>query len=411
MIPAVSRARLLARVEELGAVGRTAAGGVTRLAYSGPDVAGRDLVAGWGRGAGLAVEVDAACNLVGRRRGDGSGLGVLATGSHLDSVVDAGRLDGAYGAVAAFECATALHEAGVVLRHDLAVVGFSNEEGARGTPGMVGSLAIAGHPLDLDRPDDEGVRLGDRLSAAGGDGDAVASAAWAPGSVAAFLELHIEQGPVLERAAATIGVVEGITARANVELLVTGHPRHAGTTPMDRRRDALAAAARLVLAVEELATSGAVRVATAGRLDVDPGVRNVVPGAATVSVDVRDADETRLELAIVELGHRAADIARRTGCGIELRRGPQVAAVPTDEGLRALIASAAKDRGFATLQLPSGAGHDAQVMAALGPVGMIFVPSKDGVSHAASEGTSPDDLVAGAEVLLHALLATDAALP
>ncbi|GDY29727.1 Zn-dependent hydrolase [Gandjariella thermophila] len=404
--------RLLDRLDELAAVGATPGGGVTRLAYSPEDVRARELVAGWLADAGLAVTVDPAGNLVGRLPGTGPAAGTLATGSHLDSVVDAGRLDGVYGVVAAVAVAEALRRDGVRLRHDLAVIAFSNEEGARGTPGMVGSQAIAGRLTsdDLARPDDEGVPLADRLAAAGGDPGRIEAAAWPPGEVAGFLELHVEQGPVLRAEGARIGVVTGITGRANADILVRGLANHAGTTPMVARQDAAVAAADLVLAVRRLATDGHVRVATTGLVQVSPGVRNVVPGEALLGVDLRDLDDERITHALDLLDTAAAEIGATRHVSVEVRRGPSVPAVRTDPRLAGCVAGAADRLGLTRIELPSGAGHDAQVMAGLGPIGMIFVPSVDGISHSPRERTDPDDLVAGADVLLHALLAADGEL-
>jgi allantoate deiminase len=405
--------RLLDRLDTLAAIGATASGGVTRLAYSAEDVRARDLVGGWLADAGMAVTVDPAGNLIGRLPGTGAAAGILATGSHLDSVVEAGRLDGVYGVVAAVGVADALRRDGARLRHDLAVVAFGNEEGARGTPGMVGSQAIAGRLThsDLARPDDEGVPLADRLGAAGGDPDRIGEAAWPAGELAGFLELHVEQGPVLYTEGARIGVVTGVTGRANADIAVHGLANHAGTTPMAARRDAAVAAADLVLAVRGLATAGHVRVATTGLVEVTPGVRNVVPGAALLGVDLRDLDDGRIERALALLGAAAREIGAARGVTVEIRPGPSVPAAHTDPRLARCVASAADRLDLARLDLPSGAGHDAQVMAGIGPIGMIFVPSVDGISHSPLERTDPDDLVAGADVLLHTLLAADGTLP
>lgn len=359
-------------------------------------------MAGWARAAGLEVSFDAATNLHGWRPGT-AGLGDLATGSHLDTVVEAGPLDGAYGAVAAVEVAAAL--CGTPLRHGLRVLALSNEEGARGTPGMVGSSALAGVPLTVAEPDDEGVPLGERLTSAGGDPAALAGCALR--DVAAFLELHVEQGPLLEHLGVPVGVVDAITGRANLELTVHGLAQHAGTTPMPLRRDALAAAARLVLEVEQLAVDGHLRVATVGRLESLPGVRNVVAGTALLSLDLRDVDAARLERAVGLVEEAAARVAARTGTTVALRRGASVAPVVTDARLRGCIADAAAHLGLATTTLPSGAGHDAQVLAAVVPVGMVFVPSRRGLSHHPEEATDPQQLVDGADVLLQALLLAD----
>jgi N-carbamoyl-L-amino-acid hydrolase len=396
----------------LAAIGGTPGGGVTRLAYSAEDVRARDLVAGWLADAGMTVTVDPAGNLIGRLDGRRAALGTLATGSHLDSVVDAGRLDGVYGVVAAVGVADALRRNGLRLRHDLAMIAFGNEEGARGTPGMVGSQAIAGRLTDADlaRPDDEGVPLAERIAAAGGRPDRIEDAAWPAGELAGYLELHVEQGPVLRAEGARIGVVTGVTGRATAEITVRGLANHAGTTPMGARQDAAVAAADLVLAVRRLATDGSVRVATTGLVRVVPGVRNVVPGEALLGVDLRDLDDDRVNHTLDLLDEAAGAVAAARDVTVDVHRGPAVPAARTDPRLAGCVVAAADRLDLIWLELPSGAGHDAQVMADLGPIGMIFVPSVNGISHSPREHTDPDDLVAGADVLLHALLGADDAV-
>lgn len=413
--PELDGPRLLARLDELAAVGGQPSGGVTRLAYSADDVAGRDLVAGWMADAGLAVEVDAACNLIGRLApsadadADG-GVGPrppLVLGSHLDTVVDGGRLDGAYGVVAAVEAVAALRAAGHRWRHPVAVVAFANEEGAAGTDGFDGSRAIVGRPNPIEGTDRHGVQLGQRLDGAGGRSGEQATAAW-PGPVAAFLELHIEQGPVLDGAGIPIGVVTGITGRRSLDIVIEGRANHAGTTPMDLRRDALAAAARAILAVEALAAPGGlVRVATTGTVEVWPDVRNVVPGQARLGVDVRDLDDTRLDRAVASLAATLDGIAATTGTTITVTTDGAQPPAPADEALMAVLEQAVGERGLAHIRLASGAGHDAQVMAGLGPMAMLFVPSRHGVSHSPREHTDSAHLVAGAEVLALALARLD----
>ena len=408
MTPELDGERLLRRLDELAAVGADPAGGVTRLAYSPADVAGRDLVAGWLREAGCDVRVDAAGNLLGRLPGRAGLPAALGTGSHLDSVVEAGPLDGAYGVVAAVEVADAISRSGG-LAHDLLVVGFSNEEGARGTPGMAGSLAVVGAltPEHLATPDDEGVPLARRLRDAGGDPGAIGTAVWADGDVEGWIELHVEQGPVLDAADLRIGVVTAITGRVTLDVVVTGVTNHAGTTPMPLRRDAAVAAAQVVLAVRDLAVEGGVRVATTGVVRAEPGVRNVVAGRAVVGVDLRDESDAAVDAAVATLAERAAAIGAATGTEVRLVPGSQVAAVAMDRRLRGCVAEAADALGLTRLDLPSGAGHDTQVVAARTPVAMIFVPSVGGISHAPAERTAPADLVHGARTLLAALRRVD----
>ena len=410
--PAIDGARLLARLDALAAIGADPAGGVTRLAFSAIELEAKRQIIAWFGAAGLSAALDAAGNVVARRPGDGSRAGFLATGSHVDSVVSAGPLDGAYGAVAAVELAAALHENGAQLAHDVVFVAFCNEEGARGAPGFTGSLAIAG-ALDaamLASCDDEGVSTAERLRGGGGDPDAIASAAWAPGSLAGFVELHVEQGPVLDAAGERLGIVTSCPGRMIIDVEVGGAANHAGTTPMQLRADALTAAAEMALAVESLAADGQVHVATTGLLQVEPGVRNVVPGFARLGIDLRDGDESRLAAAGRLLDRTLGEIADRRGVTVSLNSRQAVTAAGCDPRLQASIAGAVAARGLTARAMPSGAGHDAQIVARIGPVAMIFVPSTDGRSHCPEESTEPADLVLGAEILLDTVLELDKTL-
>ncbi len=405
----IDGARLLARLDQLAAIGAEPAGGVTRLAFSPEEVAAKQLIAGWLTEAGLTPSLDAAGNLVAIRAGDGSASARLATGSHVDSVVAAGPLDGAYGVIAAVEVAAALARSAMRLHHDLVFVAFSNEEGARGAPGFTGSLAVAGL-LDaalLDSLDDLGVALVQRLRDGGGDPTAIDTAAWSQPTLAAFVELHVEQGPLLDAAGERLGVVTSCPGRMIIDIELRGAANHAGTTPMDLRADALTAAAEIVLAVESLATSGAVQVGTTGLAHVEPGVRNVVPGLARLGIDLRDGDDSRLAAAVLRLQAEIEAISRRRGVAAVINSRQAVAAAACDPAVQEAISRVARERGFAARAMPSGAGHDAQIVAALGPVGMIFVPSSGGRSHCPEEATDPADLVLGAEILLSTLLELD----
>ena len=356
--------------------------------------------------AGLLVSTDAAANLVGR---SAFGAGAIVSGSHLDTVVNGGWLDGAYGVVAAVEVAQALRDAGVTLTHPYACVAFANEEGANGTVAFTGSHVLAGHPdpIELERVDDDGISLRDRISAAGGRPSSLASAAFQPGDIAAMVELHIEQGPVLEHEGFPIGVVEGITGRGNVLIRIRGTANHAGTTPMELRRDAAVAAARVILAVDDLARTGWVRTATSGHVQIRPNVRNVVPGEAIVACDLRDVDINRIDAAIVELERRCAELAVSTATDIDLAIEARLVGAACDPTLMQLVAAAADSLGLTHRSLPSGAGHDSQVMAHIAPIGMVFVPSIGGISHNPKEDTAADQLVAGANVLLRTIVAFD----
>ncbi|MEU4352581.1 M20 family metallo-hydrolase [Streptomyces sp. NPDC023838] len=396
----LDEAALLRRVNELARIGTGPDGGVSRPGFSAADRAAIDYVAGEARRGGLDARVDPAGNLLLGREPFGTRPS-LVMGSHLDTVHNGGRLDGAYGVLAAL----AVVEALIVDPRALepVAVAFANEEGALYPQPFWGSTAFAGgaERLACDPVDREGRSLREPLRQVGGDLDAVAAAAWPDGTVAAYLELHIEQGPVLEQAGIPIGVVESIVGRHVFEVEVTGRAGHAGTTPMEYRRDALVGAAGLVTAVRDIAAEHRhCRVATTGALHVQPGDTNVVPGSVRLTTEVRDTSQDRLDAAERALRREAARLADATGCRFEVRRTMRVAPVSTDPGLADLIATAAKESGYATTTLPSGAGHDAQIVAGIAPIGMIFVPSRDGLSHTPAEDTAPDDLVAGARVLL-----------
>jgi len=403
----VDGARLLDRIDQLGSISSGTGGGITRLAWSPEDLRARSLVGTWAAAAGASLRVDPAGNLIAERPGSRAGAAPVVTGSHLDTVIGAGPLDGAYGVVAGIEVLACLAEQGLVLDHPLRVMAFSNEEGVVAPP-FTGSRAISGGFVEseLSTPGPDGRTLASRLLDAGIDPTAVSRARWS-GSVAATIELHIEQGPVLDRAGVGIGAVTGITGQRRGSVRVTGQANHAGTTPMAARRDALVAAARVVLSVHDLATAGPADVATVGRLDTKPGVPNVVPGDVVLSVDIRALAEASGDSAIERLRTQLAEIARETETTIELDVSPPTRAVLTDPDLRSMVIESAERRGLGCIELPSGAGHDASHLASLGPMAMIFVPSIAGISHNAAETTPPEDLVAGAQVLLDVIRRAD----
>jgi hydantoinase/carbamoylase family amidase len=407
--PDIHDERFLSRLEQLGGVGRLAGpgGGVTRLAWTAELQQAVELVAGWGSRAGASTRLDGAGNLILEMAGPRSAGSPLVTGSHLDTVVGAGHLDGAYGVVAGVEVLTALSEAGYRPRHPMRVVAYANEEGVVAPP-FTGSRAIVGRfdDVELAWGGPDGITLAERLGRAGCPPGGPGSASWTTG-VAATVELHVEQGPVLDRAGTAIGVVTAITGQRRGRIIISGTANHAGTTPMTARNDALVAAAHLVLAVEGLASAGRAEVATVGRLEVEPDVANVVPGKVTMTFDVRAVDESRLSAAVAELGERAADVANLTGTSISMSELPPTRAVETDHRIQKLIAGVADELGLASMEMASGAGHDCAHLADLGPVAMIFVPSRGGISHNAAESTDSRDLLAGSRVLLQTLLRLD----
>jgi beta-ureidopropionase / N-carbamoyl-L-amino-acid hydrolase len=397
--------RLNQTLRELSHFGRSAEGGINRVAFSDADLEARAYVAGLMEEAGLGIRVDPAGNLIGRQEGREGHLPPLMFGSHIDSVPDGGNYDGQVGSMAAVEVARRLHEGSVVTRHPLEVAIFSNEEG-----GKTGSRAMSGEVevTEMDLPTASGYTIGEGIARIGGDPDHLDDVVRRPGEVAAFLELHVEQGAILETAGIQVGVVEGIVGirRWNVE--VEGFANHAGTTPMDARRDALVAAARFVDAVHRTARELPGRqVATVGRIEAFPGAPNVIPGRATLSLEIRDLDMERIREVLARLERRAARIGQETGTRFSFTPFYLSAAAPTDPRIRDAVEGEARRLGLSTLRMPSGAGHDAQSLALLAPVGMIFVPSVGGISHSPEEFTHPGDVVNGGNVLLRTLLALD----
>ena len=404
----VNGRRLLADLAQLAQMGATAEGGVSRPAYGDEDIRARRHVQDLMRSAQLTVGVDAAGNTIGMREGREPGLPPIMIGSHTDSVPNGGRFDGALGTLAAVEVARVIAEQDVELRHPLEVVDFQNEEG-----GLLGSKAMAGRlpASDLALTAVSGRTIGDGIRLLGGDPDRIGEAARAPGSIAAYLELHIEQGRVLERAGANIGVVEGIVGIRYWEVTFEGVATHAGTTPMADRRDALLAAARFVEAVNAtvLATPGR-SVGTVGRLAVFPGAPNVIPGRVVLTLELRDLEVARIEALFTRVEAEAQRIASANGTRVTLVPTLANEPAPTDARVREAVSTAAIALELKPHPMPSGAGHDAQNMTVLGPSGMLFVPSVNGISHSPLEMTVDEDVVNGANVLLGAVLRMDLAM-
>lgn len=401
----VDGTRLIERMRALEAFGRNAAGGIDRVAFSDANIEALDWVAGHLGAAGFQVGIDLAGNLIARKAGRDPSLPPLMFGSHIDSVPGGGNFDGQVGSMAALEAATRLAEVGHRTRHPLEVAIFSNEEG-----GKTGSRILAGEflPFERDVQTASGYTLGEGLRRLGGDPDRLADARREPGSIAAFLELHIEQGAVMETDDIDIGVVEGIVGIMRWNVAVEGMTNHAGTTPMDRRQDAMVGAARFIDMVHRTARGMPGRqVATVGRLAAEPGVPNVIPGRAVLSLEIRDLSMAGIEGVFEAVRQRSERIARETGVTFAFARFYTSRAAPTDPRLRDLFAASARDLGLVSRRMPSGAGHDAQSIALLAPVGMIFVPSIGGISHAPEERTEDSDIVNGANVLLLTLLAVD----
>jgi beta-ureidopropionase / N-carbamoyl-L-amino-acid hydrolase len=409
----VDGARMVECLEKLGMIGADPAGGVTRLGLSPQEKEARTYLADVFGESGLIAETDPAGNLLVRRPVPRLiDAPVLLVGSHVDTVVQGGRLDGAYGVVAALEVLRVLHENDVDLPVEMVVAAFANEEGALIQTPFWGSRALCGS-LDngLAAKDRAGRPVSAYLATTGGAPERLADAAWLPGSIAAYLELHIEQGPSLERLGVPIGVVEGIVGRTIFDIDILGQAQHAGTTPMPDRRDAMVAAAEIVLAVRRIAAEdGLCATATTGYFSAFPNVTNTIPGKVRLTAEVRDVDPGRIARAEALLRNECARVSASSGCLVEPRVTMRSSAVSTAVPLRAVISEAASTVGLDHLSMPSGAGHDAQIVAGLAPIGMIFVPSRRGISHAPAEDTHPSDLVHGANVLLHSVLGAQSVL-
>jgi len=395
--------RLLRRLRELGAVGDTGDGGCCRLALTDADRQGRDLVTTWMRDLGMDVSIDHVGNVVAVRPGRRPGPPVM-TGSHIDTVRTGGIYDGNLGVLAGLEVVETLIDHDVETEHGVAVAFFTDEEGSRFAPDMLGSLVyVGGMSVEeaLDVVGIDGSRFGDELDAIGYAGPTPC-----PGvTPVAFMELHVEQGPVLEQEGVTIGAVTEVQGISWSEVTVTGQSNHAGTTPICHRHDPMYAAARIAVHVRELcARHGSHQVGTVGKIDVHPNLVNVVPARATFTVDLRNTDADALRMAEVDLWRFADQVAEEEGVTIEVRRLARFDPVPFDPRVVQWVEATAADLGHRVKRLPSGAGHDAQMLARVCPAGMIFVPSVGGVSHNPAEHTDPADLTAGADTLLQALL-------
>jgi N-carbamoyl-L-amino-acid hydrolase len=396
--------RLMQRLQDHAAIGAIDGGGVCRIALTDADRLGRDQLVRWMQELGLQVRIDRIGNIFGTRPGRTSSAPVM-TGSHIDTVATGGRYDGVYGVMAGLEVVRWLNERDIVTARPIVVAAFTNEEGVRFQPDMMGSLVYAGgYPLQqaLDALGTDGARLGAELQRIGYAGD-LECGAIVPH---AFVELHIEQGPVMEAEGIEIGAVEDLQGISWQEFTITGQSNHAGTTPMRLRRDAGYCAAAIAVFVRELAQRyGGSQVATVGALNLHPNLINVIPARATVTVDLRNTDNTTLQRAEQELADDVQRLAAQESVEIRTRRLVRFEPVRFDGRLVRLIEASATARGHRTRRMTSGAGHDAQMLARICPSAMIFVPSVKGISHNPREHTEPADLARGANVLLDVLLA------
>ncbi|MCX6214457.1 Zn-dependent hydrolase [Spirosoma sp.] len=398
--------RIQTRLLELSKIGELPNGGVGRVAYSKADLEGRAYFIALMKKAGLDVTIDYAGNIIGRRKGKNSALKPIAFGSHIDSVPNGGNYDGPVGSISGLELIETLNENKVVTEHPLELIIFANEEG-----GTVGSGAMIGKitPTALKSISQSGLTIADGIRTIGGNPDSLSKVVRKKGDLTAFIELHIEQGGILMTENQQIGVVEGIVGIEHWDATIEGTPNHAGTTPMNIRRDALLAASKLVIALNEVVTSHEGRqVGTVGKMAVEPGAYNVIPGKVVLGVEIRDLSYDKIWSLFREFESRASQIAKASETTITFTQsGVPVIPALTAKTIQDKIIVAAKSLGLSYRYMQSGAGHDSQEIAQIAPVGMVFIPSVGGISHSPKEFSKGVDIGNGATVLLQTLLAID----
>lgn len=396
--------RLIQSIEDLAKIGQLSHGGVCRIAFTPEDVAARNLVQNWMIETGMSVRIDPAGNMIGTYAGKEPQAPVLSTGSHLDTVPTGGRYDGAYGILAGLELVRVLQETNLRLNHPIEVIVFADEENT-----MIGSKAMVGKIVNDAEyyTHADGRDIQSCLAAVGGNWSEIAQAQRTKQEIAAFVELHVEQGPVLETLGKQIGVVQGIVGQRRFIITIKGRASHAGSTPMNLRQDALVAASEIVLAVNRIGNTPGQQVATVGKMLVTPNAPNVIPGEVEMSLDIRDLSNEHLDHLMAKLKENINAIASRTQTEIELEPCLYNEPAPAAQHIQNAIVQVCEDLGLSYTELPSRASHDAQEMINLTDMGMIFVPSIGGISHSETEYTSPEQCVAGANVLLQTFLRLD----
>lgn len=397
--------RLNESLSQLRTIGLNENGGSGRVAYSQYNKEALNYLSELMLESGLAPHIDVAGNLVGRREGRLEALTPIITGSHIDTVPNGGHYDGIVGSLAAIEVARTLHESGYVTDHPLEVIIWSNEEGGKtGSRSINGSVA----PDEMNLPSLGDRTLGEGIAFIGGRPDRLEENRRGPGEVAALIELHIEQGAVLDNEGFSIGVVEGIVGIKRWNITVNGFANHAGTTPMNQRQDAMVGAAQLATAIHQIITGEPGRqVGTVGRIQAYPGAPNVVPGKVVMSLEIRDLSMEKIGRLFERIESESQAVAKKTNTVITFEHFYESPAAITDDRIKGLINDVADELGLSSMHMPSGAGHDAQSLKGIAPLGMIFVPSVKGISHAPTEFTSEQDITNGANVLIQTIIRLD----
>lgn len=398
--------RLWTRLHQLAQIGQHPDGGMSRFSFTSEERLAKNLTIEYMHQAGLTVREDEVGNLIGRKEGKHANGPVVLIGSHLDSVPNGGIFDGPLGVLAGIEVLQSMQEQGIEPDLPVEVIAFTDEEGARFQYGMIGSRALAGtiQAADLERSDQDGITITQAMRESGFAPERIGEAAREKGSIRAYVELHIEQGKVLENAGLSVGVVSGIAGPLWLQFNLKGEAGHAGATPMNNRKDALLAASKIIQALDQEVRKHPNAVGTVGQLSVQPGGINVIPGHVEFSVDLREVDEpTRdtIEQRMLELSEQ---ICREQGIEWEVRTLQRVAPAPCSAEIRDAIELSCQTVGLGTRTLPSGAGHDGMQLKAICPIGMIFIRSRNGISHNPEEWSSQEDCADGANVLYHTVL-------
>ena len=402
----VNGQRIEGRIFELAKFGKDASGHGYRVAYTKGDIEGRAWFMDLMKKAGLDPTIDAAGNIIGKRKGKNQSLKPIGFGSHIDMVPDGGNYDGTLGSISALEIIETLNESNVVTEHPLEVIIFGNEEGGTiGSKAMVGELTSDG----LQQKSQSGLTMAEGIKAIGGNPENIQSCIRKKGDFDAWVELHIEQGGILEKENIKIGVVEGIVGIVHWEVTVEGFANHAGSTPMNMRQDALLAASKFILTVNEVINSvKGNQVGTVGKIAVQPGAYNVIPGKVVLGLEIRDLSSEKIEMLFREIEKRAATIGKDSKTIISFVRQPNESKPAlTNKALQQTINTSAKALGFSTKFMQSGAGHDSQHIASIAPAAMIFIPSVGGISHSPNEFSTATDMANGANVLLQTILKLD----
>ncbi|MEV9641078.1 Zn-dependent hydrolase [Mammaliicoccus sciuri] len=402
----INKERLWARLTGLSGIGKQESGGVTRFSFTREEREAKALVSSYMTEAGMTVREDAVGNLIGKKEGRQKNAPAVLMGSHIDTVLNGGMFDGALGVIAGIEVVHAMSERDIQPDHPIEVIAFTDEEGSRFGFGMIGSRAIAGTltDKDLEQRDENGITIAEAMEESGLDPKLVADAAKDPADVKAYVELHIEQGRVLENHGLAAGTVSGIAGPLWMKWTITGEAGHAGATPMNMRKDPLMAASEIMQFIEGEAKKYPNLVATIGRIAVKPGGVNVIPSEATFTLDLRDIDEEIRQQAEEKMVAHAQQVCRDRGVEIEFETLQRVTPVPCSAVIRQTIQAACLKLGLKSFELPSGAGHDGMQFKDFCPIGMVFVRSQNGISHNPEEWSTKEDCGKGTEVLYETVL-------